>query len=236
MKIFHVAVAIILAGGLCVAQPAKADEIVSSVGNTSSGFTDGQAVSSALFASTNGTQLAPFNAACGSDSGTAGSTTCSASWTFGYVVPAGDTITGATLTLGIVDLDSKAAGNQIAAFNVSGTNDLTGLLNAVSEGLNGATGSINNQYNVLTISIPGADLAALSGSSATFSLALAAPGLGALGSSPSNGADLVFSTLDITATPGSTTPPPPVPEPSTSMLLVLGLALLATKTALNKLS
>lgn len=233
MRNLCVALAVILACALCVAAPAKADDISTSVGNTSSGFTVGQSVSSGLFTTTNGTQAAPFNALCGSDAPSMG-TSCSTSWTFDYTVPAGDTITGAIFTLGIEDIDSAASGNQVASFTLDGTDDLTGLLNTASEGLNGGAGAPNNQYDILTVIIPGSDLTALSDGSAVFALALAAPGLGVIGNSPSNGAGLVFSTLDITATPGST-PPPPAPEPATSALLLIGMAALAAKFSLNKL-
>lgn len=235
MRFLSLAAALFLAYTLWVAAPALADDISTSLGNTASGFTEGQAVSSSLFTTTNGTQLAPFNAFCGSDSGNGGINNCSANWTFTYTVPAGDGITGATLSLGIVDIDSAASGDQVGSFALNGTDDLTSLLNAASEGLNGGTGSPNSKFNVLTITIPGADFADLSGGSATFSLTLAAPGLGALGNSPSNGAGLVFSSLDITATSGST-PPPPAPEPSILALLGFGLVALGAITKLSKTS
>jgi hypothetical protein len=234
MRTLSLVAVTVLASALLVAVPAKADDIPTSDGNTASGFTEGQSVSSALFAATNGTQAAPFSAACGSDSGAAGSTNCSATWIFNYTVPTGDTITGATLTIGIVDIDSKAAGDQVASFILDGADDLTGLLNTVANGLNGGVGSPNNQYNTLTISIPGTDLADLSGTSATFALTLASPGLGALGNSPSNGAGLVFSTLDITATPGSMPPPPPVPEPATWVFLLTGIAAIGAKALVSR--
>lgn len=233
MRSLSMAALMILACALCISAPAKADDISTGLGNFNSvGFIAGNTYTSGTFTTLNGTYAAPFNSVCGSDTGLLGAN-CSASWTFNYTVPAGDTITGATLTLGIVDIDSAASGNQVGSFTLDGTDDLTALLNAVSEGLNGGSGAPNNQYDILTINIPGADLTSLSGDTATFAVTLAAPGLGTLGNTPFNGAGLVFSTLDITAMSGST-PPPPTPEPSTTAFLMLGLAMLATTTALRK--
>jgi hypothetical protein len=219
--------AVALACVLCFAGPAMADDVPTTLGQTT--LTPGTTVTSAAFATAAAGQPVPFNAACGSD----GLGNCSATWTFLYTLPAGDTITGATLTLGIVDIDSSAAGSQVGAFTLDGSDDLTALLNASSEGLNGGAGAPNNQYDILMITLPGTDLAGLSSGAATFALTLSGPGLGALGSSPFNGADLAFSTLDITATPGSTTPPP-TPEPATWALLLTGIAALATKALLSR--
>jgi hypothetical protein len=82
------------------------------IGNTSPSFADGShpATATVLAALTG---PAPFNAICGSDTGTNGSTNCSANWTFNYTIPSGDTILAASLTLGIWDIDSKATGNQV---------------------------------------------------------------------------------------------------------------------------
>src|SRR5712675_365188 len=53
------------------------------LGNTSPGFADGSHPFTATVL-TNLTGPAPFNAICGSDTGTNGSTNCSTSWTFHY--------------------------------------------------------------------------------------------------------------------------------------------------------
>jgi len=209
----------VLGGLLCAVRPALADDITTSIGTQN--FTDFTKVNVSTFNTAVGGQPAPFNTFCGSDI----SSNCSATWTFNYTIPAGDTITGATLTLGILDIDSAATGNQIASFTLDGTDDLTALLNAVSEGINGGLGSPNSYYDVLTITIPGADFTDLGSGAATFALTLAGPGLGTLGNTTYNGAGLDFSTLDITATPpssgggGGT----PMPEPATWALLGLGL-------------
>jgi len=204
---------------LCCVQPAWADDISTSIGTQN--FTGGTKVSTTAFLTAVSGQPAPFNAFCGSDI----TANCSASWTFNYTIPAGDTITCATLTLGILDIDSAATGNQIGSFTLDGTDDLTALLNSASEGLNGGLGAPNSQYDVLTISIPGTDFTDLGTGAATFALTLQGPGLGVIGNTAFNGAGLDFSTLDITATPPSSGGGggSPVPEPGTWALLGLGL-------------
>jgi hypothetical protein len=190
--------------------------ISTSLGDTSPSFADGSHPTTATVLTALAGSPAPFNAICGSDTGANGSTNCSASWTFDYSIPSGQTISGAALTLGIWDIDSAAAGNQVASYLLAGGGDLTSLLNTVSEGLHSNTGAINNEYDVLEITIPSASFGVLSGGSATVSLALQGPGLGVLGNSPSNGAGLVFSTLTLdTASPA--------PEPSFVALIPMTL-------------
>jgi hypothetical protein len=193
------------------------------LGNTSPGFADGSHPFSATVL-TNLTGLAPFNAICGSDTGPNGSTNCSTTWTFHYSIPSGDTIIAATLTLGIWDIDSATAPNQSPSLQVNSYSlaggDLTALLNTVSEALNGGSGATNNEYDVLTVNIPSTSFGDLMSGSAIASLALKAPGLGALGNSPSNGAGLVFSRLDITAAE-------PTPEPSFMTLVPMALGAFA---------
>jgi hypothetical protein len=231
MKRLSLAVVAILIAGLFTGFSAKADDISASIGTQH--FADGTTgIKTGPFNTAVTGQPPPFSTFCGSDT----ATNCSASWTFTYTVPATDTITGATLTLGILDIDSAAAGNQVASFTLDGSDDLTVLMNAAANGVNGGAGSPNNEYNVLTINIPGTYFTDLSSGTATFSLTLQGPGLGIIGTTPDNGAGLDFSTLDITATPGSTPPPPPVPEPGTSSLLLFGMAALTAKFVLKRLA
>jgi hypothetical protein len=219
MRTFRLLASLVIASAVCVAIPTKADTVTDNLGTQN--FTGGTKVATGTFLTAVAAQPAPFNAFCGSDT----SGNCSTSWTFNYAVPSGDTVTGATLSLGILDLDSAAAGNQIGSFTLNGVDDLTSTINSVAEALDGGTGSPNSFYEVLTIIIPGADLADLGGTSATFALQTAGPGLGVLGVPPPfNGVGLDFSTLSLTVTPGTTTPPPPMPEPSSLALCLAGVA------------
>lgn len=228
MRDLYAAATIALACTLCAVAPAKGDNISTSLGNATPSFAAGTKQSAVSIGDAVSGNPPPFNAPCGSDN----SSNCSASWTFTYTVPSVDTITGATLSLGIFDIDSAAPGNQVGSFTMDGSANLTGLLNTASEGLGGGTGSKNSYYEVLSIMIPEADLAALSNDTATFALTLAGPGLGTLGTSNFNGAELIYSTLDITATSGSK--PPPVPEPSALGLVLGGLVVLALKGLSNQ--
>jgi len=220
MKKWSSIIAIFVMGLLGSVSSAKADT-VTSIGTQH--FTDGTKITTGAFNTAVAGQPAPFNTFCGSDI----SSNCSANWTFTYTLPGGDTITGATLTLGIFDIDSAAAGSQIGSFTLNGTDDLTSQLNVVSEAANSA----NSFYNVLSLTIPSTFFADLQGGSATFTLTLSGPGLGILGTTLDNGAGLDFSTLDI-ASEHSTTGP--TPELSTGLLLFTGLLGLALARILLK--
>jgi hypothetical protein len=164
---------------------------------------------------------APFNGFNGSDTTTPD---FSASWQFSYA-SIGATILSATLDLGIYDIDSAAAGNQVASYG-QGANDLTSLLNAVSEALHGGTGAVNKEYDILSITLPntGTLFADLAAGNPNFALALQGPGLGVVPTS-NNGAGIDFSRLTIVTQ--DVTPPPGTPEPAAWTLMGAGAVVLA---------
>lgn len=162
---------------------------------------------------------APFNAFNGSD--TTGPN-FSASWQFSYGALSGF-VTSATIQIGLLDLDSAGTGNQVNQYK-EGSNDLTALLNAVAEALDGGVGSANAEYNLLTINLPAATFADLLLGNPSFSLILQAPGLNALGGATTfNGAGIDFATITV----NTSATPPPVPEPAAWTLLLAGGAILA---------
>jgi hypothetical protein len=179
--------------------------ISTSLGNTTSALVDG-AVQTTLSVNTAQTgQLAPFTGNCGSDV----SANCSANWTFSYTIPSGETITAATLLLGIWDIDSAASLNQVGSYTLTGGDNLTSLLNAAANAPNAGTGSKNSEYDILLVSIPSTSFGTLATGTAQFSLALQGPGLGVAATNPTfNGAKLVFSTLNIDTAEVTTTPEP----------------------------
>jgi MYXO-CTERM domain-containing protein len=136
---------------------------------------------------------------------------CSANWSFSYTVPSGQTITAATLLLGIWDIDSGASRNQVASYTLTGGDNLTTLLNTAANAPNAGTGSKNSEYDILSVSIPNTSFVTLATGTAQFSLALQGPGLGVLSPTTNptfNGARLVFSTLNIDTAEVTTTPEP----------------------------
>lgn len=208
-----------------------ASSIVVSVGNTAptnpfdggaplvSGNVYGSAVYTSNFAAPFFTDVGGNGGYCGSESDPFSN--CDKSWTFNYVIPAGETITAASLTLALADIDSASAGNQVALYQINGGDVLTGSLNTAAEALHGGTGSVNAEYNVFTFSL--LNFGALSGGSATIHLTLQGPAAaGLFGTSPTNGAYVISSTLNITTQPTTA----PVPEPGTWVLLASGISLL----------
>jgi hypothetical protein len=208
-----------LAAALGCVQPALADDITTSIGTPPASFSSGQTVTSTTFLAATSGQPAPFTGACGSNA----KSNCNTNWTFSYTIPGGDTLTGATLTLGIYNMDSSLNMSPFASFTLDGSDNLTTAMNSAADALNGGTGSVHNEYDVLTIDLS-SFLADLGGDTATFALVTQGPGYGVLGNTPYLGVGLAFSTLDITATPqGGGGGGPTVPEPATLPLLGLGL-------------
>lgn len=218
---------LVLLATFALPRVAAASSIVVSVGNTAptdpfnggvplvSGNTYGSAVINSNF-------VPPFfTAVCGVDAGPSAAN-CDKSWTFNYVIPGGESITAASLSVGLWDLDSNQAGNQVALYQVNGGDVLTGSLNTAAEALHGGTGGVNSEYDVFTFSL--ANFGALSGGSSTVHLTFAGPGGGVLGPTNFNGGAILFSTLNITTQSGPP-PPPAVPEPASLLLLTTGLGL-----------
>lgn len=153
----------------------------------------------------------------------------SATWTFNYIPPA--TITGATISLGLIYSPASADTDPVASFTLDGTINLTSLLNTEMNSVQAPP--FDDVYEVETITIPSADLADLGTSPVTFSLSLQGPGQGKFGTGPDMQAAIVNSTLDLKTT---TTPPPPAtPEPATFILFGGGLALVGFLTMRQRL-
>jgi hypothetical protein len=210
----------LLSVALALPATARATSIAVSIGNTSSGFVGGQTVTSAAMLAAQSGKPAPFNGPCGSDAGA----NCTTSWTFNYIVPGGEIVTSASLVVGLSDIDSAAANNQVALYQIVGGDVLTAALNAAAESLNGGTGAVQNEYDVFTFAL--SSFTALNSGSVTVQLALQAPGLGVIGPTNFNGASLLFSTLNLTTTPnGNPNNPdvPGIPEPTTLLLVATGL-------------
>lgn len=208
--------ALVVAGA---ATTAEASSISVTLGNSSPPFANGTVTTSAAALAAQAAASGAFTGACGSDA----NTNCFTSWLFTYVVPSGEIVTSGSLTLGLVDIDSKASGDQVNNYQIGGGDNLTAALNTMAN----AVQSLNNQYDVFTLSLT--SLGVFNGGSATVNLALQGPGQGALGASAANGAILMFSTLDLTTAPRDQ--PPPVPEPGSLLLLASGIGILARARA-----
>ena len=204
---------------MAVANLAQAGMLTTSLGNTSSGFNDGDTVEAPAIGTAQAGQPAPFDSSKGNDIST--DNVLDESWTFNYAAIA-DPIVTASLSFGIWDHDSAATGDQLADFRVDG-NDLTATLNPLFE----ADASGDLVYNVYTLALDSL-LADLADGSLTVELTLAAPGLvtplfplpgpNPVEESVGNGGALIFSTLMIETRDGEV----PVPGPG-----ALSLGLLA---------
>jgi hypothetical protein len=215
----------LLAALLLAVSPAalRAGLLTYTLGSAAPSFSDGQTgIATSTFNTAVGSNAAPFNGFIGSD---VSGPNFSAAWAYNYAAIV-ETITAATLTLGLYDHDSSATGDQVAAFSVGGI-DLTALLNAALEGAGGTSG----EYNIYTINLPGTTFAALAAGTPGLSLDLQGPGLGILGNTDFNGAGLDYSTLSITT---DTQQNNVIPEPATWMLLGTGVAAVAFRRRLGR--
>ena len=203
-----------VAAVFCTAASLSAGEVDVTDG-VSAGIADGNATTGVgTWNSDTAGNASPFNGFIGNDA----ISNFSASWTFSYGAIS-DTIIGATLQLGIYDIDSAAGLNEVASY-LEGSVDLTALLNSAANAPHSGTGALNKEYDILTVTLPSTTFADLATGTANISLSLQGPGLGTLGNGITsfNGAGIDFSTLKIT----TQTTGPSVPEPGTLTLLPAG--------------
>lgn len=203
---------------IAIAQAASASTITQILGDTASPFTNGESVNQASWTMADSGFAAPFDGvSCGSDI----TSNCAATWTFNnYLsqIPTGDTITGATISVGIGDLDSHAPGNQVENFTVAGDN-VTAALNTEAE----AADLHNLIYESFTVTLDPSVVSQLATGTAAVTFDSQGPGLGVLGDTPFNGVFLDYSTLTLTIK----APQSAAPEPATWTSLLCGMAGLA---------
>jgi hypothetical protein len=203
-----IAAVLLVAFGFAQSNHVRATVITETLGHQA--FPDGTKVALVPFATAHAGDPFPFDGTFfGSDPS---GPNFSASWTFSY--GALSNITAATLSLGILDSDSAAPGNQVASFTLNGSIDLTAPLNVAFE----ANPSANSFVNDYTITLDASAFSQLGTGSATFALMLQGPGLGVLGQTMFNGAALDFSTITITTQP--------TPEPTSVVFLCIGAIVL----------
>jgi hypothetical protein len=215
---------VLLAAVLGLLTEAPAATITSSLGNTASGFSDGNKPAAFLVGGAQAGQPAPFNQSYGNDEL---GPNFSETWTHSFGAIA-DPILSASITIGIYEHDSAASGSQLSLFSVDST-DLTAELDAMFEALGDGE---DGEYNEYSLALPGTAFAALADGSALVSLTLDGPGLVTPlfplpGPNPpeerdNNGANIIFSSLSITTRDAGV-----IPEPSTlviwSVLGAMGL-------------
>jgi hypothetical protein len=216
---FLTATFLLALGGL---QPAAAAIVSSSLGNTTSGFSDGSTLAAFQVGGAQAGQPSPFDAGYGTDGLSGGN--FEQSWTHTYAAIA-NPIISASITIGIYDHDSAATGSQLSLFDIDGT-DLTTGLNSLFETAGDGTDLMYNEY---TVSLGAATFAALADGTALITLNLMGPGLVTPlfplpGPNPpeetsTNGANLIFSTLNIEYQDA----PSAVPIPATLPLFVSAL-------------
>ncbi len=225
IKKFLLGTGIFLFGLFALQTGASATTITHSLGNTGSGFLDGDIPAVSQVGTAQSGQFAPFNQSFGNDifSGNY----FDVGWTFSFA-PIADTIIGATINFGIFDHDTSATGSQLDLFTVDG-NALTTTLDGMFEA---GGGSSDGEYNVYSINLGGL-FSDLSDGTVDIKLTLQGPGLVTPlfplpGPNPpedslGNGANLIFSTLTIET---SASQPQPIPEPGSLVLTLFGLSVM----------
>ena len=195
---------------------ANAAFISSTLGNPDSGLVDGQIVSSTDILGLQQNQSPPFDNIYGDDALDTQNGNFFQVWVHTYAAIA-EPILSATLTLGIWDHDSAAAGSQVNLFALNNFL-LTDTIAALFE----AGGGEDFQYNVYEIAITGDALQSLAPGAAGFNLSLSGPTIDADGNQTlSNGAALLFSSLSIETRDAVL----PVTEPGTLGLVCMALLL-----------
>jgi hypothetical protein len=194
---FLTATFLLAVGGL---QPAAAAIMTSSLGNTASGFGDGSTPAAFLVGGAQAGQPSPFDTGYGTDGLFGGN--FAQTWSHTYAAIA-NPILSASITIGIYDHDSAASGSQLSLFDIDGTDYTTNLDSLFETAGDGA----DLMYNEYTLSLGAGTFAALADGTALITLNLMGPGLVTPlfplpGPNPptettSNGANLIFSTLNI---------------------------------------
>ncbi len=176
---------------------------------------DGQVLGGAEF---NGSRdPAPFDVLSGRDS----MSNFSVRWSQAYS-PITDTITAATLQLGIFDVDGDIEGDQVGSFTLNGI-DLTAALNAA---VNAKTFTGDSKYGIYDLNLSSGSFADLATGKLDFALTLSGPARNVLGRTNFNAGILDYSRLTVTS--GVVTPPmqPAVPEPATWAMMLAGFGMM----------
>jgi hypothetical protein len=225
IKIFkHYFKSILLLPFFALSMTANAGLMTQTLGNGTSGLSDGDMTTLLGLAGIQNGQNTPF------DKGYGGLlSSFSANWLFNYAAIT-ETILSATITIGIAEHDSQASGNQVASYMVDG-NNMTVNLNTAFEAFGGA----DSEFNVYTFAFGAGAFAGLADGIAAASLGLQGPGLvpnllfGGIDESTTNGAHLIFSTLEIVYQDAGIPPNTSVPEPSILVLFSIGLVMLGRR-------
>jgi hypothetical protein len=201
---------------MTIAPNAHAGLISQTLGNATPGFADGSFPGLIDILNAQLGQPTPFNGVIGHN---LLNDPHSVNWQFNYGA-IGAPIIAASIDIGIWDLDSAQAFNQLEGFSVDGI-DLSTPLNSLFENV----GSLHNQYNVFTLNLSSGTLfTALADGILSVDLDIGGLGFQTSSSdSPFNSYFLMHSTLNILTLDITIPPIPSVPEPSSILLLTAAL-------------